>query len=228
MKNRENFSELNESQLEEKFKHYKEELFNLRFQAVTGQLSNPSRISLVRRNIARVKTYLAQIEKNRIQGMLKAEYDALLKDENIDSMKTPVSEKISKLKARLSAKARKVNADIKANCDKKVAELFKNIRSEISKKIRSLKKGEKNNQLSTISKRLRDGKYTTRKTFLDKLSEMGLNDAAQIATIKESKRAKLRELENIRAHQRELSTGGLNELFLQINRENRKNKGQQK
>lgn len=57
MKNREDFSELNELELEEKYKHYKEELFNLRFQAVTGQLANPSRISLVRRNIARVKTY---------------------------------------------------------------------------------------------------------------------------------------------------------------------------
>ncbi len=228
MKNREKFFELSESELEEKFKHYKEELFNLRFQAVTGQLSNPSRISLVRRNIARVKTYLAQIEKNRIQGMLRAEYDALLKEENIDSMKTPVSEKISKLKARLSAKARKVNADIKANCDKKVAELLKNIRGQVSKKLQALKKGEHNAQLSAVSKRLRDNKVSIRKKLLDKLTELGLNDASQIATLKESKRAKLRELENIRALQRELNTGGLMELFLQINRENRKNKSQQK
>ena len=228
MKNREKFFELSESELEEKFKHYKEELFNLRFQAVTGQLSNPSRISLVRRNIARVKTYLAQIEKNRIQGMLKAEYEALLKEKNIDSMKTPVSEKISKLKARLSEKARKVNADIKANCDKKVAELLKNIRGQVSKKLQALKKGENNPQLSAVSKRLRDNKLSIRKKFLDKLTELGLNDASQIASLKESKRAKLRELENIRALQRELNTGGLMELFLQINRENRKNKGQQK
>ena len=222
MKNRENFSELSETELEEKFKHYKEELFNLRFQAVTGQLSNPSRISLVRRNIARVKTYLAQLERNRIQGMLKSEYEALLKEESIDSMKTPLSEKISKLKARLAAKARKVNADIKANCDKKVAELLKNIRGEVSKKLQSLKKGENNAQLSAVSKRLRDNKCTIRKKFLDKLTEMGLNDASQIATLKENKRAKLRELENIRVLQRELSTGGLNELFKQMARESRK------
>ena len=222
MKNRENFSELNESELEEKFKHYKEELFNLRFQAVTGQLSNPSRISLVRRNIARVKTYLAQLERNRIQGMLKSEYDALVKEESIDTMKTPLSEKISKLKARLAAKARKVNADIKANCDKKVAELLKNIRGEVSKKLQALKKGENNAQLSAVSKRLRDNKCSIRKKFLDKLTEMGLNDASQIATLKENKRAKLRELENIRVLQRELSTGGLNELFKQMAREGRK------
>ena len=222
MKNRENFSELSETELEEKFKHYKEELFNLRFQAVTGQLSNPSRISLVRRNIARVKTYLAQLEKNRIQGMLKSEYEALLKEESIDSMKTPLSEKISKLKARLAAKARKVNADIKANCDKKVAELLKNIRGEVSKKLQALKKGENNAQLSAVSKRLRENKCSIRKKFLDKLTEMGLNDASQIATLKENKRAKLRELENIRVLQRELSTGGLNELFKQMARDTRK------
>ncbi len=228
MKNREKFFELSESELEEKFKHYKEELFNLRFQAVTGQLSNPSRISIVRRNIARVKTYLAQIEKNRIQGMLKAEYESLLKEKNFDSMKTPVSEKISMLKARLSAKARKVNADIKANCDKKVAELLKSIRGEVSKKLQALKKGENNAQLSAVSKRLRENKVSIRKNLLDKLTELGLNDASQIASLKESKRAKLRELENIRALQRELSTGGLNELFLQMNRESRKNNGQQK
>ena len=222
MKNRENFSELSETELEEKFKHYKEELFNLRFQAVTGQLSNPSRISLVRRNIARVKTYLAQLERNRIQGMLKSEYDALVKEESIDTMKTPLSEKISKLKARLAAKARKVNADIIANCDKKVAELLKNIRGEVSKKLQALKKGENNAQLSAVSKRLRDNKCSIRKKFLDKLTEMGLNDASQIATLKENKRAKLRELENIRVLQRELSTGGLNELFKQMAREGRK------
>jgi large subunit ribosomal protein L29 len=108
MKNREDFSELNEQELEEKYKHFKEELFNLRFQAVTGQLANPARISLVRRNIARVKTYLTRLEKARIHQLLKAEYDALLKEEKIDTMKTPLQEKISKLKARLSVKARRL------------------------------------------------------------------------------------------------------------------------
>ena len=206
MKNREDFSELNETELQEKFKHYKEELFNLRFQAVTGQLTNVSRISLVRRNIARVKTYLTKIEKDRIHGMLKAEYDAMIKEKGIDSKKTPLTEKISKLKARLSDKAKEVNADIRANCDKKVAELLKNIRSEVSKKLRASKDDA---QLQAASKRLRDPKCTIRAKFLDKLSEMGLNEASQIATIKESKRAKLKNLEDIRALQRELATGKL-------------------
>jgi large subunit ribosomal protein L29 len=208
MKNREDFSELNEQELEEKYKHYKEELFNLRFQAVTGQLSNPARISIVRRNIARVKTYLTRVEKDKLHRMLKEEYDALLKEDKIDSMKTPLREKISRLKSRLSHKARKVDQDIRNSCDKKVAELVKAIRSEVSKKLRS-SKGKEEVQLRAVSKRLKDPKCTIRKKFLDKLSEMGLNEASQIANLKETKRAKLRELEGIRALQRELTAGRL-------------------
>ena len=39
-------------------KELKAELFNLRFQSVTGQISNPSRISACRKDIARIKTVL--------------------------------------------------------------------------------------------------------------------------------------------------------------------------
>ncbi len=39
-------------------KDLKAELFNLRFQSVTGQISNPSRISACRKDIARIKTVL--------------------------------------------------------------------------------------------------------------------------------------------------------------------------
>ncbi len=41
-------------------KELKAELFNLRFQMATGQLSNPLVIRDTRRNIARVKTILRQ------------------------------------------------------------------------------------------------------------------------------------------------------------------------
>ena len=40
----------------EKIKALKEELFNLRFQNATGQLSNPMRIREVKRSIAQIKT----------------------------------------------------------------------------------------------------------------------------------------------------------------------------
>lgn len=208
MKNREDFSELNEQELEEKYKHYKEELFNLRFQAVTGQLSNPSRISIVRRNIARVKTYITRLAKAKISKMLQDEYNALLKDENLDSKVTPLRTKISRLKARLSKRARQVNQEIKTDCDKKVTELMKTIRGEISQKIRTAK-GKDQAQLRAVSKRLRDPKCTIRNKLLDKLSEMGLNEASKIASLKETKRNKLRELENIRVLQRELTAGKL-------------------
>ena len=41
----------------------KKELFNLRFQNATNQLSNTSRISEVRKNIARINTVIAQKQK---------------------------------------------------------------------------------------------------------------------------------------------------------------------
>ena len=39
-----------------------EELFNLRFQAATGQLENPGRIRSVKRDIARIYTVLRERE----------------------------------------------------------------------------------------------------------------------------------------------------------------------
>ena len=40
----------------------KAELFNLRFQTVTGQISNPSRIPACRKDIAKIKTILRERE----------------------------------------------------------------------------------------------------------------------------------------------------------------------
>lgn len=45
-------------ELNEKVAEMEEELFNLRFQAKMGQLSNPVRMRIVRRDIARAKTIL--------------------------------------------------------------------------------------------------------------------------------------------------------------------------
>ncbi|MBM6615095.1 MAG: 50S ribosomal protein L29 [Desemzia incerta] len=54
--------ELSTSEMIEKEKEFKEELFNLRFQLATGQLENTSRLSEVRKSIARIKTALRQAE----------------------------------------------------------------------------------------------------------------------------------------------------------------------
>ena len=43
----------------------KQELFNLRVQHVTGQLENPVRMREVRRDIARVKTIMREVEQGR-------------------------------------------------------------------------------------------------------------------------------------------------------------------
>ena len=47
---------LSSDEIERKIKDLRGELFNLRFQAATGQLDNPMRIHEVRRSIARLKT----------------------------------------------------------------------------------------------------------------------------------------------------------------------------
>ena len=47
-------------QLSEKLVSLKKEQFNLRFQKATGQLENTSRVRSVRRDIARIRTVLAQ------------------------------------------------------------------------------------------------------------------------------------------------------------------------
>lgn len=54
--------ELNDTELEEKLKSLKEELFNLRFQLAINQLENPMRISAVKKDIARVQTIMRQNE----------------------------------------------------------------------------------------------------------------------------------------------------------------------
>ena len=51
-------------ELETKVKDLKAELFNLRFQLAINQLDNPMRISAVKKDIARVKTVLRQMELN--------------------------------------------------------------------------------------------------------------------------------------------------------------------
>ncbi|RBI75780.1 50S ribosomal protein L29 [Roseovarius sp. TE539] len=45
-------------QLREELASLKKEQFNLRFQSATGQLENPARMKIARRNAARVKTIL--------------------------------------------------------------------------------------------------------------------------------------------------------------------------
>ena len=66
MKTKEFIEELNSktvAELNNDLVEAKKELFKLRVQNATNQLSNTSRITLVRKNIARIQTVLTQKEK---------------------------------------------------------------------------------------------------------------------------------------------------------------------
>ena len=56
--------ELTLPELNDKLAKLKEELFNLRFQLAINQLDNPTRIGAVKKDIARVKTVIREIELN--------------------------------------------------------------------------------------------------------------------------------------------------------------------
>jgi large subunit ribosomal protein L29 len=51
---------LDDAQLQTQLRGYYEELFNMRFQKVTGKLTNTSRPRIVRKEIARIKTVLRE------------------------------------------------------------------------------------------------------------------------------------------------------------------------
>jgi large subunit ribosomal protein L29 len=54
--------ELPDAELLERLNENKQELFNLRFQSVTGQLDDTTRVKKVKRDIARILTVLRERE----------------------------------------------------------------------------------------------------------------------------------------------------------------------
>ena len=57
--------EISELELNAELLKMKKDLFNLRFQHVTGQLENPVKLRETKRDIARIKTILRQRELNK-------------------------------------------------------------------------------------------------------------------------------------------------------------------
>ena len=58
--------DMNIDEMEQKLSDLKEELFNLSFQHEIGQLENPQRMKETKRDIARIKTIIREVEvKNR-------------------------------------------------------------------------------------------------------------------------------------------------------------------
>jgi len=58
--------ELSIDEVKEKQSELEEELFNLRFQAKMGQLSNPLRMRIVKRDIARAKTIINEHAREKV------------------------------------------------------------------------------------------------------------------------------------------------------------------
>jgi large subunit ribosomal protein L29 len=63
----EEFRGLTPDQLDEQVTRLKKEQFNLRFQRATGQLENTSRVRIVRRDIARIKTVQTQRRSSAVK-----------------------------------------------------------------------------------------------------------------------------------------------------------------
>ena len=60
--------EMTEAKLNAELLKMKKDLFNLRFQHVTGQLENPIKMRETKRDIARVKTIIREKELAKVQG----------------------------------------------------------------------------------------------------------------------------------------------------------------
>jgi large subunit ribosomal protein L29 len=60
--------ELTVDELKEREKELSQEAFNLRFQKATGQLGNTAIVSKVKRDLARVKTVLREMEISGASG----------------------------------------------------------------------------------------------------------------------------------------------------------------
>ena len=54
--------ELSNTEIAQQIEKLKDELFNLRFQQATGQLTNTARLKTVKKDIARMKTVLTERE----------------------------------------------------------------------------------------------------------------------------------------------------------------------
>ncbi|HAG47219.1 MAG: 50S ribosomal protein L29 [Pseudomonadota bacterium] len=64
MADKEKISSLSTTELESELLELRKEQFNLRMQRGTGQLANPSRFKSVRRDIARIKTRMTEIDRS--------------------------------------------------------------------------------------------------------------------------------------------------------------------
>ena len=97
--------QLSTKELQEKASGLEEELFNLRFQAKMGQLSNALRLRIVRKDVARVKTVLNEKRGEKAAPAPKVEVRPKAEEKPTEKAK-PAEKAKPKVKARPKAKAK--------------------------------------------------------------------------------------------------------------------------
>ncbi len=95
------FREMHDDELENRLTEASQELFNLRFQHVTGQLDNYARIGEVKRDVARIKTLLREREIEAAEAEEAAE-------------QARIEEQAAQRRARVEASRRGVIAGVGA------------------------------------------------------------------------------------------------------------------
>jgi large subunit ribosomal protein L29 len=75
-KTKESLRDVSDGELLDKLASAKEELFNLRFQHVTGQLDNTARLGVVRKQVAQLNTELRTREIAAAEALSKNEENA--------------------------------------------------------------------------------------------------------------------------------------------------------
>ena len=97
-------------QIDDEVLKLKKEQFNLRFQRATGQLENTSRVRLVRRDVARLKTIARQKRAGEPMPAATGATEAAAKPKRAPRAKAPAKPQTkakSKSKAKSKAKAKK-------------------------------------------------------------------------------------------------------------------------
>jgi len=64
----EDIRKLASEEIRTKLADARDEMMKLRFQQVTGQLTDPSRLKILRRDIARMETILRETERAAVEG----------------------------------------------------------------------------------------------------------------------------------------------------------------
>ncbi len=96
-------------QLDDEVLKLKKEQFNLRFQRATGQLENTSRVRVIRRDIARMKTIAGQKRNGMPEPVAKAEAAPKAEKPKTKSGRRKAAKPKTAAKSKSRAKSNKPN-----------------------------------------------------------------------------------------------------------------------